>query len=44
MESMKEIMSCDLWVPLLDTKVKLKQLSGKFVSLKIHVINSASAA
>ena len=44
MESMKEKMSCDLWFPLTHTKVNLKQLSEKFVSVKINYLKRASAA
>ena len=44
MESMKEIMSFDLRFSLPDTKVKLKQLPEKYMSVKIHVIKRASTA
>ena len=44
MESMKEKMSCDLWFPLTHTKISLKQLSEKFVSVKINYLKRPSAA
>ena len=44
MKSMKEKISCDLWFSLPDIKVNLKQMSEKFMSVKIHAPKIASPA